>query len=92
MKKVILSGVIAAMIFGFAGCNNQTVNTVDYYKTHDTEREAKITECKNNPGGMKDDPNCINAFVAHSQGGIKPHVHPTDNKTMDDFMPPYKKQ
>jgi predicted small lipoprotein YifL len=54
MKKVILSGVIAAMILGFAGCNNKP--------------EIKPVEA------------------------YKPHVHPTDNKTMDDFMPPYKKQ
>ena len=26
--------------------------------------EAKLAECRNNSGGLKDDPNCINAATA----------------------------
>lgn len=87
MKKVILSAVLAAMVLSFTGCDDG-VKTVDYYKEHDAERKAKIEECRNNPGGMKDDPNCQNAFVAHSTANYK-KTDKTGGKTIDDFMPPY---
>lgn len=87
MKKVILSAVLAAMVLSFAGCGDD-VKTVEYYKEHADERIEKIAECRNNPGGMKDDPNCKNAFVGHSAANYK-KTDKTGGKTIDDFMPPY---
>lgn len=38
--------------------------TVKYYLENALERDAVRAECKNNPGALKDDPDCINASVA----------------------------
>lgn len=74
MKKVILSAVFAAMVLSFSGCGD-SVKTVDYYTAHKEERKAKIEECNNNPGGMKDDPNCQNATFSHSKDYKMPDIN-----------------
>lgn len=38
--------------------------TVEYYRAHPQEREARILECKNDPGGLAHTPNCVNARQA----------------------------
>ena len=38
-------------------CGEEETKTVEYYKEHNGEREAKITEYGNNPGELKDSPN-----------------------------------
>lgn len=81
MKKVILAAVLAAMVLGFAGCGDD-VKTVEYYNEHTDERDAKITECLNNPGQAKGDPNCVNATTAkmHSGKGFDPSVAPSGTR------------
>ncbi len=69
MKKVILSAVLAAMVLSFTGCG-EDVKTVEYYKEHPDERDAKISECLNNPGQANDDANCANAGSAKLHSGI----------------------
>lgn len=69
MKKVIFSGVIAALILSFAGCGDG-VKTVEYYNSHVEERDAKISECMNDPGGHKGDANCVNAAQAKLHSGV----------------------
>jgi len=89
MKKVILSAVLAAMILSVTGCSEkptEDVKTVDYYKTNPEERKAMIDECKNNPGELKDTPNCVNAVTAMRTGGIKPDPRTaTDATEFDKF-------
>ena len=54
-----LSGVL-----GLAGCTKEAldpVQTVEWYKTHETERMAVLQKCMNNPGQLEGTPNCINA-------------------------------
>ena len=38
--------------------------TVDYYVKHQAEWQKVFDECRNNPGKLKDDPDCINANQA----------------------------
>lgn len=38
--------------------------TVAYYKEHTAERDARIAVCKNDPGTLKNDPDCVNASAA----------------------------
>ncbi|ACZ11795.1 EexN family lipoprotein [Sulfurospirillum deleyianum] len=78
------------IILCLIGCGSEEIKTVEYYKTHVDEGKAKIAECKNNPGVMKENPNCINAIAAYRESDTK-HVHPK-GKTMDDFMPTYTKE
>ena len=48
MKKLSIALVVAAVL---AGCGENTpVQTVDWYKAHDTERKEMIAKCKSNPG------------------------------------------
>jgi hypothetical protein len=39
--------------------------TVNYYKTHQSDRLAKVKECQTNPGVQKT-PDCVNAVTADS--------------------------
>ncbi|MGE0645345.1 MAG: EexN family lipoprotein [Nitrospira sp.] len=62
---VLISGTIA-----LTGCTKEAlepVNTVEWYKAHDVEREAMLTKCLNNPGQLAETPNCVNAKEAASR-------------------------
>lgn len=85
VPPVILTSIV------FTGCSGD-LKTVDYYKEHADERKVKIEECRNNPGSMKGDPNCQNAFVAHSEA-IDKKTDKSGGKTLNDyFMPANTKQ
>jgi hypothetical protein len=38
--------------------------TVDYYRAHASERAAMLGTCANDPGHLRDAPNCVNAREA----------------------------
>ena len=38
--------------------------TVDYYRAHAAERTATLSTCANDPGDLRDSPNCVNAREA----------------------------
>ena len=60
-----LNTILFVMAMVLAGCNEEeTVQTVDWYKAHETERTAMIAKCKANPGELDASPNCINAVTA----------------------------
>ncbi|MDD4883057.1 EexN family lipoprotein [Sulfuricurvum sp.] len=85
---MLLITFVPPMIFlaiAFTGCG-QDVKTVEYYKEHTDERDAKISECLNNPGTAQGDAGCINAATAerHSTDGIK--TNKSGGKTMDDYV------
>lgn len=66
-KIILLLAALALSLLTLAGCNKEKeVKTVDWYMdpANKAAYEAKLAECKNNPGGMKDDPNCMNAMTA----------------------------
>ncbi|ACZ11804.1 EexN family lipoprotein [Sulfurospirillum deleyianum] len=86
MRKIILSTVFVAIVFSLTGCGSEEVKTVEYYKTHIAERDAKIKECLNNPGASKENANCANAASAKFHSGIE--IDPskaTDAKKFDKF-------
>lgn len=59
-KRLFYSSIF---IISFLGCSEQT-KTVDYYLKNKDECELKVQECKNNPGDLKNNPNCVNAMEA----------------------------
>lgn len=62
---VLLSGMIA-----LTGCTKEAlepVNTVEWYKAHEAEREAMLKKCLDNPGQLAETPNCVNAKEAASR-------------------------
>lgn len=65
MKKLSIVLVVAAVL---TGCGENTpVQTVDWYKAHDTERKAMIAKCKANHGELAASPNCSNAQQAQNE-------------------------
>lgn len=42
----------------------ESVHDVDWFKTHDDERQSTLRDCSNNPAELRDTPNCINALQA----------------------------
>ncbi|HEX7234870.1 MAG TPA: EexN family lipoprotein [Nitrosospira sp.] len=69
----IISMVVAMAATGalatLAGCDSRsgretTVREVDWYERNAAEREAKLAECRANPGLLDGTPDCINASRA----------------------------
>ena len=77
---------LCMMLFGIfllAACErrpSETTLTVEHYRTHPQEREAKLRECANNPGELALTPNCVNAQQAgHIEGiGSQRELPPLD--------------
>lgn len=66
--KITHAIVIVAMI-GLSACSKgESVQTVDWYKTHDAERKAMVDRCHAAPGELALTPNCVNAGQA---SGVK---------------------
>lgn len=66
-QTALLLGTLALLLMPLAGCNKEKeAKTVEWYMdpANAMAYEAKLAECKNNPGGLKDDPNCLNARTA----------------------------
>ncbi len=78
MKQVLCVALLMSLGL-LAGCNEekkaaQEVKTVQWYTEHPEERTAQMKICANNPGQLKDDPNCINArqsMVRNSGGSVR---------------------
>lgn len=69
MKNLLL--MVAALIFlvSATGCNAEETRTVEWYLQPENKTiwEAKLKECRNNPGELEKTPNCINARKAFDQ-------------------------
>ncbi len=63
MKTRVISALIfGASIFMLAGCQpSEPTHTVDWYQAHATEMKAKLHACHQNPGELRNTPNCKNA-------------------------------
>ena len=65
MRRILfIAGLMSLALF--AGCNEESkatkeAKTVKWYTEHPAERKAQLDICNDNPGVLKDDPNCINA-------------------------------
>jgi hypothetical protein len=74
MKRLLIAASFAALML-LPGCKEEKeVKTVQWYTEHPAERQAQMDICKNNPGQLKDDPNCINAmqsFIRNSGGSVR---------------------
>jgi hypothetical protein len=59
---------VSLVILLIAGCGEpppRALFTVNYYKTHENDRLAKVKECEGKPGEAKT-PDCMNASRAQS--------------------------
>jgi len=65
MNKVCIALIVAGVL---AGCGESApVQTAEWYKAHDAERQGLIAKCKANPGELAASPNCINAQQAQNE-------------------------
>lgn len=76
INKMLLLMVLALLTLAFTGCEKkEETKTVDWYMAPENEvaLEAKLKECRNNPGELGNTPNCQNAELAnHKLFATKP--------------------
>ena len=82
MKQLIICILLVATAL-LSACNSEETRTVEWYLQPENKVawEAKLEQCKNNPGELGKTPNCINARKAFEQnfmrGEFKPSKDPT---------------
>jgi hypothetical protein len=65
----------AAITVVFLACTPKSEpKTVDYYAENKEARVARLKECENNVGTLKDDPDCVNAKQAAIKAWRKPNL------------------
>lgn len=68
----LAAGVVTTIII--ACTPKQEPKTVDYYVDNKEARLARLAECENNVGRLKDDPDCLNAKQAALKLWTKPSL------------------
>lgn len=85
LHSVAQIAIAAALVAAVSGCCQGTqqpkaAHTVDQYLAKPDLMEAKLRECANNPGELRDNPDCINVNAAtvkaaaqkYGTGSMKP--------------------
>jgi hypothetical protein len=67
--------LVVVLAVAGAGCSqqaapSQATYTVDQYLAKPDLMEAKVRECANNPGELRNDPDCVNVKAAAQQYSI----------------------
>ena len=62
--KLLATLALTTLLIGCNDTPTEEVKTVDYYEQNKKALELKMKECKNNPGELKETPNCQNAIQA----------------------------
>lgn len=62
--KLLTTLALTAFLIGCNDTPEEKIKTVDYYEQNEDSLKLKVQECKNNPGELREDPNCHNAFQA----------------------------
>ena len=93
----LLSVVVAALAAGEIGCSQQAAParatyTVDEYLAKPDLMEAKLRECADNPGELRNNPDCINVKAAAEQHSIgsRKRMEPLKFPTPQDMSPSTK--
>ncbi len=73
LLKLNTACVGAAILCVLAACTKpeeESAQTVDYYRAHAAERQALVKACANDPARARQRPACINAMTAEAREGI----------------------
>ncbi|HCG7560661.1 TPA: EexN family lipoprotein [Vibrio parahaemolyticus] len=70
-RKILMLALVSSSLI-LTGCfegekSIESVQTVEWFKSHNNERQAVVKNCTNNPGELSETPNCINALKAEKQ-------------------------
>ena len=63
-----ISVLLTAAVVCASCSKTEPPKTVAYYKEHPAERDARMAVCNNDPGLLKNDPDCVNASMAVISG------------------------
>jgi len=61
-KKILAAFGIAMLL---AACDSETTHTAAWYREHPDELKAQLAKCKDDPGRLRNTPNCVNAAAAN---------------------------
>lgn len=66
MSRIMKLATLTALVLSLFACKSEETKTVEWYlkPENETALEAKLAECKNNPGELRNTPNCANASMA----------------------------
>jgi len=68
---------LVVSVAAIAACGQREApKSVAYYVEHKAERDARLAVCKNNPGELKSDPDCVNASAAVMKAWSSPDMPP----------------
>lgn len=76
LTRRIATGVALVAVSLMGACTQKEAKTVAYYTANPVERDQLVARCRNNPGNLKDDPDCINATDSSIQGWGKAKLPP----------------
>lgn len=80
MRIVPIIIMLSLLAFPLTGCKEEPkkeIHTVEWFLQPENKAvlDETLAQCKNNPGVLKDDPNCINALEAqHKRWGRRAGV------------------
>ncbi|MDL2313548.1 EexN family lipoprotein [Desulfovibrio sp. OttesenSCG-928-C14] len=83
LQNVLLAAVMLAVAVTATGCKEEKkaeVHTVEWFLAPENKAvlDETLKQCNNNPGMLKDDPNCINA--ANARHKLFFHLHLSGRK------------
>lgn len=64
MRSLLVALLLALLCSPVFAETPQDVKGVKWYQEHPEERKAMLDRCNDNPGQLRNDPNCINAIRA----------------------------
>ncbi len=68
VKKFFLVAIVSVLLAGcFEKEPQEQVHDVKWFKENNTQRAEMLARCANNPGELKETPNCQNAVAAGLQ-------------------------
>jgi len=72
MRFILLIVMVSVLTVPLAGCNGEPkkeIHTVEWFMKSENKAvlDETLKQCNNNPGMLKDDPNCINAASARQK-------------------------
>jgi hypothetical protein len=75
LQSLSLVGVVATLVAAVSGCSQEppplkATYTVDEYLAKPELMESKLRECANNPGELRNNPDCINVKAAAQLSSI----------------------
>ena len=93
MNRKIIGAVcllVGVMSFGACSSSAEETRTVEWYLTpaNAAALDAKIRECKSNPGELWDTPNCVNARHAAERRILGGSFNKVQEPAIPDFSAP----